>query len=133
MVAVKNVRRIGAAALVLPAADHLIAPTLTMLFAPAVMSSMFGEAGAIPTTTFFIVLGAFQVFCMWVLLKSNSPSLLSLGVFGNLVSIVIYFVSAAGVTLPFGVPPQPFGVFAVLVKALEAGFVLTSVYVLKSI
>ena len=57
--------------------------------------------------------------------------LLTLGVLGNLVSILIYFISTSGVTI-FGVPPQPLIPFGVLIKALEAVFVLASLYVLKA-
>ncbi len=123
-------RRIGAAALIVPGLDHLISPTLTMVFAPIIMETMFGQ-GFVAATIFFIVLGLFQLTWIWVLLKSNSSSLLALGVLGNLVSILIYFISASGVTI-FGVPPQPLIPFGVLIKALEAVFVLASVYVLKA-
>jgi len=132
MVSVKSVRRIGAATLILPALDHLIAPTLTIAFAPAIMNTMFGT-GAVPATIFFILLGIFQLSWIPLLLKSNNSSLLALGALGNLISITIYFVSVVGVTLPFGVPPQPFTAFAVLVKALEAVFVLASLYLSKTL
>lgn len=130
MVSIKSVRRIGAGALILPSLDHLIAPTPTMVFAPAVMSIMFG-AGAVPATIFFIELGIFQLSCIAIILKSKNSSLLAVGVLGNLLSIIVCFVSAAGVTFPFGVPPQPFTPFVVLFKALEAVFVLVSLYLLK--
>jgi hypothetical protein len=117
-------------ALIVPGLDHLISPTLTMVFAPMIMETMFGQ-GFVAATIFFIVLGLFQLTWTWVLLKSNSSSLLALGVHGNLVSILIYFISASGVTI-FGVPPQPLIPFGVLIKALEAVFVLASVYVLKA-
>jgi hypothetical protein len=130
MVSVKSIRRIGAASLIVPGIDHLISPTLTVIFAPTIMQTMFG-AGWISATIFFIVLGAFQFFCIWTILKSNNSSLLALGVLGNLVSILIYFVSTVGVTI-FGVPPQPLIPFGVLVKALEMVFVLASLYVLKT-
>ncbi|MGA3109533.1 MAG: hypothetical protein ABSD99_08850 [Candidatus Bathyarchaeia archaeon] len=130
MVSLKTVRRIGAAALFVPGLDHLISPTLTMVFAPTIMETMFGQ-GFVAATIFFIVLGLFQLTWTWVLLKSNSSSLLALGVLGNLVSILIYFISASGVTI-FGVPPQRLIPFGVLIKALEAVFVLASVCVLKA-
>ena len=123
-------RQIGAAALVVPGFDHLISPTLTMVFAPAIMQTMFGQ-GFISATIFFIALGIFQIIWIRVLLKSNNPALLILGVLGNLVSIFIYFTSASGVTI-FGVPPQPLIPFGVLVKALETLFVVASLYVLKA-
>jgi len=100
------------------------------MFAPIVMETMFGQ-GFVAATIFFIVLGLFQLTWTWVLLKSNSSSLLALGVLGNLVSILIYFISASGVTI-FGVPPQPLIPFGVLIKALEAVFILASVYALKA-
>jgi cytochrome bd-type quinol oxidase subunit 1 len=78
MVSVKSVRRIGAATLILPALDHLIAPTLTIAFAPAIMNTMFGT-GAVPVTIFFILLGIFQLSWIALLLKSNNSSLLALG------------------------------------------------------
>jgi len=130
MVSVKSVRRIGAASLIVPTADHLFSPTLTVMFAPTVMENMFG-AGWISATLFFIVLGAFQLFCIWLILKSNNSILFGLGVLGNLLSILIYFVSTAGVTI-FGVPPQPLIPFGVLIKALEAVFVLASLYMLRT-
>ncbi|MFI5449742.1 MAG: hypothetical protein ACHQ03_08260 [Candidatus Bathyarchaeia archaeon] len=130
MVSIKTVRRIGVVALIVPGLDHLISPTLTMVFAPMIMETMFGQ-GFVAATIFFIVLGLFQLTWTWVLLKSNSSSLLALGVLGNLVSILIYFISASGVTI-FGVPPQPLIPFGVLIKALEAVFVLASVYALKA-
>jgi hypothetical protein len=130
MVSVKTVRRIGAVALVVPSVDHLVSPTLTIVFAPIVMETMFGQ-GFLAATTFFIVLGLFQLSWIVVLLKSNKSSLLALGVVGNLGSIVIYFVSAGGVTI-FSVPPQPLIPFAFLIKTLEAVSVLASVYVMKS-
>ena len=130
MVLLKTVRRIGVAALILPSLDHLLAPTLTMALAPAMLQSVFG-AGMVPAVVFFIVLGVFQLVWIGVLLKSNNSSLLVLGVLGNLISILIYFVSTAGVTL-LGVPPQPLIPFALLIKALEALFVLASLYVLKA-
>jgi len=101
-----------------------------MMFAPIAMETMFGQ-GFVAATIFFIVLGLFQLTWIWVLLKSNSSSFLALGVLGNLVSILIYFISASGVTI-FGVLPQPLIPFGVLMKALEAVFVLASVYALKA-
>ena len=130
MVSTKTVRRIGAVALVVPGFDHLISPTMTMVFAPAIMETMFGQ-GFISATIFFIVLGVFQIVWIRVLLKSNNPALLILGVLGNLVSVFIYFISTSGVTI-FGVPPQPLIPFGVLVKALETVFVIASLYVLKA-
>lgn len=130
MLSIKSVRRIGAVCLIAPGLDHLISPTLTMVFAPSIMEIMFGQ-GFIPATIFFIVLGVFQLIWVRVLLKSNNSHLLTLGVLGNLVSILIYFISTSGVTI-FGVPPQPLIPFGVLIKALEAVFVLASLYVLKA-
>jgi len=127
---IKSVRRIGAVCLIVPALDHLISPTLTMMFAPSIMETLFGQ-GFIAATIFFIVLGVFQLIWIRVLLKSNNSTLLTLGVLGNLVSILIYFISTSGVTI-FGVPPQPLIAFGVLIKALEAVFVLVSLYVLKA-
>jgi hypothetical protein len=101
-----------------------------MVFAPVIMETMFG-AGWISATIFFIVLGIFQLVWVGVLLKSNNSSLLVLGVLGNLFSILIYFVSTSGVTI-FGVPPQPFLAFGLLIKALEAVFVLASLYALRT-
>ena len=123
-------RRIGAAALILPGFDHLVSPILTMIFAPTIMETMFGQ-GFISATVFFIVLGIFQIIWIRVLLKSSNRTLLILGILGNLVSIFIYFVSASGVTI-FGVPPQPLIPFGVLIKALECVFVFSSLYVLKA-
>jgi hypothetical protein len=93
------------------------------------MTSVFG-AGALAATIFFIVLGLFQLSCIVILLKSSSAILLTVGVLGNLVSIIIYFVSTSGVTI-FGVIPQPLIPFAIIIKALEALFVLSSLYVMK--
>lgn len=129
MVSVKSLRRIGAAALILPSLDHVVSPTLTMIFAPAIMETIFG-AGWVAATIFFIVLGLFQLICAGVFIKSNNSYFLALGVLGNLISILIYFISTSGVTI-FGVPPQPFIPFAVLIKALEAIFVLATVYLMK--
>jgi hypothetical protein len=100
-----------------------------MVFAPIIMETMFGQ-GFVGATIFFITLGLFQLIWIYVILKSNSPSLLALGVVGNLVSVLIYFVSVSGITI-FGVPPQPLIPFAVLIKAVEAVFVLASVYTLR--
>jgi hypothetical protein len=130
LVSIKTVRRIGAAALVVPGFDHLISPTLTLILAPTIMETMFGQ-GFISATVFFIVLGIFQIIWIRILLKSSNSVLLILGVLGNLVSIFIYFISAGGVTI-FGVPPQPLIPFGVLVKALETIFVIASLYVLKA-
>lgn len=130
MPSVKAVRRIGAGCLILPSLDHLISPTLTMVFAPMIMETMFGQ-GFIAATIFFIVLGLFQLIWIRVLLKSNNAALLTIGVLGNLLSIFIYFVSASGVTI-FGVPPQPLIPFGVLIKALECVFVFSSIFVLKA-
>jgi len=94
------------------------------------METLFGQ-GFIDATIFFIVLGVFQLIWIRVLLKSNNSTLLTLGVLGNLVAILIYFISTSGVTI-FGVPPQPLIAFGVLIKALEAVFVLVSLYVLKA-
>ena len=129
MVSIKTVRRIGVVALIVPGLDHLISPTLTMVFAPMIMETMFGQ-GFMAATVFFIVLGVFQLIWIRVLLKSNNPSLLTIGVLGNVVSILIYFISTSGVTI-FGVPPQPLIPFGLLIKALETVFVLASLYVLK--
>ena len=95
------------------------------------METMFDQ-GFVAATFFFIVLGLFQLIWIWVILKSNSSSHLALGVLGNLLSILIYFVSISGITI-LGVPPQPLNPFAVLIKALEAVFVLASVYTLRII
>ncbi len=129
MASVRTVRRIGATALIVPSLDHVVSPILTIVFAPFIMKTMFG-AGWVSATIFFIVLGAFQLFCIGFILKSNNTWLLALGVLSNLVSIFIYFVSTSGVKI-FGVPPQPLIAFGVLIKALEEVFVLASVYVLK--
>jgi hypothetical protein len=102
-----------------------------MVFAPIVMETMFGQ-GFMAATAFFIVLGVYQLIWIRILLKSNNTLLLTLGALGNLVSILIYFVSASGVTI-FGVPPQPLIPFGFLIKALEAVFVLASLYVLKTL
>ena len=131
MPSVRSIRRLGAACLIVPCLDHLISPILTMLFAPMIMEAMFGK-GFLAAAAFFIVLGAFQLAWIRVLLKSNNSSLLILGVLGNLLSIFIYFISASGVTI-FGVPPQPLISFGVPIKALEALFVLASLYVLKAL
>jgi hypothetical protein len=56
MVSVKTVRRIGAASLIVPIIDHLTAPTLTLLFAPAVMTTMFGPS-AVAAAVFFHIPG----------------------------------------------------------------------------
>ena len=133
MVSSRTMKRIGAAALILPAGDHLISPTLTMIFAPQIMTMMFGTEGAIPTVIFFVVLGMFQFAWIAVLLKSTNPLLLAIGILVNLGSIVIYLISTAGVTIPPGVPPQLLIPFGVLIKALEAMFVVASIYALKSI
>jgi len=125
----KLIRRVGAVALILPMGDHLIAPVLTIILAPAMMWSVFGP-GAIGAVVFFVVLGIYQIICIAVMLKSKSRYLLALAIPGNLVSIVIYFVSLSGVTI-FGVPPQNGGIFALLIKALETVFVLVSIYVLR--
>ena len=45
----------------------------------------------------------------------------------NLGSIVMYFISAAGVTIPAGVPSQPLIPFGVLIKTLEAIFIAASI------
>ena len=115
--------------MVLPMGDHLIAPVLTLVLAPAVMWNVFGS-GAVAAVIFFVMLGIYQLVWIGILLKSNNRLLLGLGIPGNLVSIVIYFVSLSGVTI-FGVPPQNGGVFALIIKALEAVFLLASVYVLR--
>jgi hypothetical protein len=57
--------------------------------------------------------------------------LLAIGIPGNLVSVVIYFVSLSGVTI-FGVPPQNGGFFALLIKTLEVVYVVDCVYVMKA-
>ena len=95
MVSVKTVRRIGAACLIVPSLDHLISPSLTVVFAPVIMETMFGP-GWMAATAFFISLGLFQLIWIGVLLKSNNPALLTLGIVGNLVSILIYFISTRG-------------------------------------
>jgi hypothetical protein len=131
VLSVKSVRRIGAVCLIVPGLDHLISLTLTMLFAPTIMETMFGQ-GFMAATVFFIVLGVFQLTWIRVLLKSNNPSLLTIGILGNVVSILIYFISTSGVTI-FGVSPQPLIPFGVLIKALETVFVLASLYVIKAL
>jgi hypothetical protein len=122
-------RRIGAAALVVPGFDHLISPTLTMIFAPSVMETMFGQ-GFISATVFFIALGMFQIIWIGFLLNWSNSIILTLGILGNLVSILIYFISTSGMTI-FGVPPQPLIPFGIMVKALEGVFVVASIYVLR--
>ena len=131
MASEKLIRRVGAVALVLPIGDHLIAPVLTIILAPALMWSVFGP-GAIGAVVFFVVLGIYQIISIALMLKSKSRYLLALVIPGNLVSIVIYFVSLSGVTI-FGVPPQNGGIFALLIKALEAVFVLASIEVLRRV
>ena len=131
MVSGTFMRRLGAAALILPMGDHLIAPVLTLLLAPALMWSVFGPS-AVAAVIFFVVLGVYQLVWIGILLKSKNTLLLALGIPGNLVSIVIYFVSLSGVTI-FAVPPQNGGVFALIIKALEAVFVLASIYALRRV
>ena len=128
MVSVKTVRRIGAAALVVPTFDHLLGPIFGMVFAPTLMVTVFGP-GALAAVIFFLVLGVFQLVWIGILLKSSNRPLVIVGILVNLVSIIIYFVSLSGVTI-FGVPPQNGGTFALLIKALEAIFVLASIHVL---
>jgi hypothetical protein len=130
MVSVKTVRRIGAAFLIVPIIDHFTAPTLTLLIAPAVMTSMFGTS-AIAAAVFFISLGLFQVISIGIIMKSSNPSLLALGILSNPGSILIYFISTSGVII-FGIPPQPLVPFGVLIKALEAVFVAASAYLLTT-
>ena len=130
MVSPRLVRRVGAVALVLPMGDHVIAPVLTTLLAPALMWSVFGP-GAVAAVVFFVILGTYQLVWIGLLLKSNSKILLALGIPGNLVSVVIYFVSLSGVTI-FGVPPQNGGAFALLIKSLEVIYVVACFYVLKA-
>ena len=130
MVSTKSIRRIGAASLIVPGLDHLIAPSMTMVFAPVVLESIYGP-GFVAATVFFVSLGLFQLIWIGILLKIDNPILLIVGVLGNLVSILIYFVSTAGVTLPFDVLPQPLIAWAVLIKVLEAIFILASVYLIK--
>ena len=122
-------RRIGAVALVLPMGDHLIAPVLTILLAPTLMWSVFGP-GAIGAVVFFVLLGMYQLVWIGILLKSNHIHMLALGIPGNLVSIIIYFVSLSGVTI-LGVPPQNGGAFALVIKALETVFVLASIFIIE--
>lgn len=126
----KKVRRIGAAAAIFPVLDHLIAPTLGMVFGPAFMRQLFGD-NAVLVVIFFIALGGFQLTWIGVILKSSNRSLLALGIVGFSFSIIIYFVSTQ-IWLPFGVPPQPLVPFAFVVKALEAIFVLASLYLLRN-
>jgi hypothetical protein len=130
MPSIKFIRRVGAASLSLPSLDHLVAPTMTLALAPAVLKSIFGP-GWIAAIVFFISLGLFQLLWVGVLLKSDNSFLLVLGVLGNLISILIYFVSTAGVTL-LDVPPQPLIAWGVFIKALETVFVLASVYVMRA-
>jgi hypothetical protein len=113
----------------LPALDHLVSPTLTLIFAPAVLHKFFGDA-VIPVVIFFIALGLFQLAWIAIILKSSNRSLRALGIFGFSVSIIIYFLSTQ-MWLPFGVPPQPLVPFAFLIKALEAIFILASLYILS--
>jgi len=129
LLSIRTVRRIGAAALIVPTVDHLIAPILTMIFAPALITEVFGE-GATYAVVFFLCLGAFQLVWIGVLLRSSNRLLLVVGILGNLVSIIIYFVSLSGVTI-FGVPPQNGGAFALLIKGLEAVFVFASIDVMR--
>ena len=131
MVSATFVRRLGAVALILPMGDHLIAPVLTLLLAPAVMWSVFGP-GAVAAVIFFVVLGVYQLIWIGILLKSKNALVLALGIPGNVVSIVIYFVSLSGVAI-FGVPPQNGGVFALIIKALEAVFLVASIYTLRRV
>jgi hypothetical protein len=102
-----------------------------MIFAPALMAEVFG-AGAVAAVVFFICLGVFQLVWIGVLLRSSNPLLLVVGILGNLVSIIIYFVSLSGVTI-FGVPPQNGGAFALLIKGLEAVFVVASFYLMNNL
>lgn len=129
MVTVGSVRRIGAASLIAPALDHLLGPILGMIFAPTLMTTVFGP-GAEAAVIFFVVLAVFQLAYIPLMLKSTSRQFLIIGILGNLVSIIIYFVSLSGMTI-FGVPPQNGGAFALLIKALETVFVLASIDVLK--
>ena len=131
MVSAKAVRRISAVSLIVPIIDHLTGPTLTMLFAPYVMTIMFGPA-AVAATVFFICLGLLQIICIGIILKSSNAALLALGVLGNVGSILIYFISISGVVI-FGVLPQPLVPFAVLIKALEGLFIVTSAHLLSEL
>jgi hypothetical protein len=108
--------------------DHVL--TFAAMITTPVVMEHFG-AGAVPAAIFFLALGIFQLIWIGVFLKSNNSSLLVLGVLGNLLSILVYFVSVAGVTL-FGVPPQPFFAQGIIAKVLETIFVLASIYVLKA-
>jgi hypothetical protein len=95
------------------------------------MWSVFGP-GAVAAVAFFLVLGIYQLVSIGILLKSKKQLLLAMGIPGNLVSIVIYFVSLSGVTI-FGVPPQNGGAFALIIKALEVVFLLASIHVLRRV
>ena len=94
------------------------------------MWSVFGS-GAVAAVVFFVVLGVYQLLWIVIILKSNNRYLLVMGIPGNVVSIVIYFVSLSGVTI-LGVPPQNGGTFALLIKALETIYVITCLYLLKA-
>jgi len=96
-----------------------------------ISGSVFGP-GAIGAVVFFVVLGVYQLVWIGILLKSKNKLLIALGIPANLVSIVIYFVSLSGVTI-FGVPPQNGGIFALIIKALEAVFLLASIYALRRV
>lgn len=124
----KKVRRIGAAATVVPVLDHLISPTLGYVFGPVFMRQLFGD-NMVLVVIFFIALGLFQLAWIGVILKSSNRSLLALGIVVFSFSIAIYLVSTQ-MWLPFEVPPQALNPFAFLIKGLEAVFVLASISLL---
>jgi hypothetical protein len=127
MASIKPVSLIGAIAIILPTIDHL-ATFLAIITTPMV-AAHFGS-GAVPAAIFFLGLGVFQLIWMGVLMRSNNPTLLVVGTVGNVFSILIYFISVAGVML-LGVPPQPLFAQGVIAKVLEGVFVAASLCVLR--
>jgi len=81
---------------------------------------------------FFLALAIFQfVWAVIVLVAVKNRLLMKIGILGNLVSILIYFVSVV-TPLPFGVPQQRILGFAMACKSVEAIFVVGALSTLVS-
>ena len=121
-----QVRRLRLAGSLLAAVSGFIhVPLAMILFADREMAAtIFGRQAVLVVPGFFLVLGAFQVMWAWITLGSGS-TLIGIGIFGFLGSIVLYLVALA-TPLPFGVVQQNITPIGGITKLIEAAYVIVS-------
>ena len=122
-----QVRRLRLASSLLAAVSGFIHVPLAMIFFAdrEMAAKIFGRQADLVVPGFFLGLGVFQVMWAWITLGSGT-TLIGIGIFGFLGSIVLYLVALAA-PLPFGVVQQNITPIGGVTKLIEAAYVIVSI------